>query len=254
MYLTTSDLNTLENMIESITNEIQEKIFNNTSSSLRNIQVGDNLNSKVLYNSFPVDLYESISGDGTDVIVTDENRRIYYMKIGSSVDIYRVILQENTNKLLYQTYMTTDGPSVINNGLETSLPYNMGTVTQLDTNNDIYQYMKIYDNEDIIPDYVKHIWQDDELLSMQKINNIENGIRNIGKYFYQPDGWINTREWIIRNGNSVRTQSLSYKDLNRWYTNLSLIKFDRLDELTLWNTNITQLEWNKNSDMEWEDL
>jgi len=254
-YLNTSDLNTIENLIESITNEIQEKIFNNQTSSLRNIQVGDNLSSKTLYDSFPPNIYNSISGSGTNVIVTDTGKYIYYQKTTSgSTEIYRIHLVENKTRILYQLYSMLTGKTVTHNGLETSLPYNMGVVTQINTNNNIYQYMKIYENENIIPNYVKHVWQDNELPSMQKITNIERGIKNIGRYFYEPYGWVPTVDWIVKDGNSVRTKSISYVDLNRWYNNLSLINFDNLDELTLWNTEFTQLDWNKYSDIEWEEL
>ena len=58
IYLKTSDLNSIENTIESITNEIQEEVFNNQSSPLRNIQVGDNLNGKTIYIQFPQNIYE----------------------------------------------------------------------------------------------------------------------------------------------------------------------------------------------------
>ena len=73
IYLKTSDLNSIENTIESITNEIQEEVFNNQSSPLRNIQVGDNLNGKTIYIQFPQNIYESISGSENIFIETDNN-------------------------------------------------------------------------------------------------------------------------------------------------------------------------------------
>lgn len=61
MYLITSYLNDFENQIDYVTNQIQEKVFDDAQSPLRNIQVGDNLSGKTLYMSFPRDSYENIT-------------------------------------------------------------------------------------------------------------------------------------------------------------------------------------------------
>ncbi len=80
IYLTPNDLNNIEDIIENITNEVQEKIFDNTQSPLRNIQVGDNLSGKTLYLSFPRDSYENItSSTRTEIITIDSNTRIAYI-------------------------------------------------------------------------------------------------------------------------------------------------------------------------------
>ena len=73
MYLKTSDLNNIENDIESITDEIQQNVFNNQQSPLRNIRVGDNLNGKTLYLSFPKNIYEYITTSENNFITTDNN-------------------------------------------------------------------------------------------------------------------------------------------------------------------------------------
>ena len=49
-------------------------------------------------------------------------------------------------------------------------------------------------------------------------------------------------------------KNISYQDLNRWVDNLNMINFDDLENMTIWNSDITQLQWNMNSDIEWEDL
>jgi hypothetical protein len=94
---------------------------------------------------------------------------------------------------------------------------------------------------------------------MQKIDNIENAIKNIGRYYYKPVNWLNTREWlktstIDDDNDNMNIQNISYQDLNRWTNNLNLISFDDLDKMTIWNSEITQLEWDEQSDIEWEDL
>ena len=49
-------------------------------------------------------------------------------------------------------------------------------------------------------------------------------------------------------------KNISYQDLNRWADNLNMINFNDLENMTIWNSDITQLQWNMNSDIEWEDL
>ena len=49
------------------------------------------------------------------------------------------------------------------------------------------------------------------------LNNIEQGIFNLGKYYYKPLGWQKTKEW-------QPLMSFSYKDVNRWIKNLNLIQ------------------------------
>ena len=52
MYLATNMLNNIENQIEDVTSNIEEYVFSNTVNNMKNIEVGDNLNDKMLYLSF----------------------------------------------------------------------------------------------------------------------------------------------------------------------------------------------------------
>lgn len=253
IYLKTSDLNSIENTIESITNEIQEEVFNNQSSPLRNIQVGDNLNGKTIYIQFPQNIYESISGSENIFIETDNNYQFNdYVTETSSYNLYTVRIQHNNinNGTLYKK--ESDNFAVLRQPYSFKLPYDIGVVTEIDSNNEVYKYIKIYDDEYIIPDYVKHVWSDNEFLTMQKVENIERGVDNIGYYYYKPIGWIGSKRWI--NSSGINMKNISYQDLNRWVDNLNIINFDDLENMTIWNSDITQLQWNKNSDIEWEDL
>lgn len=259
MYLKTSDLNNIENDIESITDEIQQNVFNNQQSPLRNIRVGDNLNGKTLYLSFPKNIYEYITTSENNFITTDNNSKIRFFKTSySSYDTYNIGFYYNSSSYtIYRKYSNEIFTYI--NRQRYKLPYDFGIVTQIDTNNEIYQYVKIYDDENIIPDYEKHTWTDDEVLSMQKIDNIEQGVRHIGEYYYKPIGWVANREWLktcnIKDyNNGTNKQNISYQDLNRWITNLSLIDFDDLENMCIWNSNISNLQWNKHSDTEWEEF
>lgn len=253
MYLKLSDLNTIENSIYSLTNDVQEKVFNNQQSPLRNIQVGDNLNGRTIYLSFPSDIYESISGSENKFIKTDNNYSFnFFVNEYGDFNLYNIVLNFS-NSLSRILYRRRTSPSKILMGMnKIKLPYDTGVVTEIDTNNNIYQYIKIYEDESIIPNYVKHTWVDNEFLTMQKLDNLENGIRNIGYYYYKPINWLPDKEWVASLGLNIK--NISYQDLNRWINNLGLVNFDNLDDLTIWNTDITQLQWNEDSNIEWEDL
>lgn len=271
MYLLSDILNQIENEIESLTDEVQEKIFSNKTSSLRNIQIGDNLNKKTLYAFFPNDISENIPDGTTSFVTTDKNNYLIYMKVPFGEDDNSAIgcVYNNEGYPIYRKYFTDFGFNM--NIRKFELPYDFGVVTNIDTNNEIYQYVKIYEDETIIPDYEKHVWVDNEFLSMQKIDNIEQGIKNIGDYYFKPNEWEYNREWLkLVKFNEVNDkiiddyfpeeyrglniQNISYQDLNRWVNNLNSINFNDLDKITIWNTNISQIEWNKQSDIEWEEL
>ncbi len=276
IYFKTSDLNNIENQIEEITEDIRENVFDNTDAYLRNIQVGDNLGGKTLYLSFPRDthtnipttdtathLFIAISNNDTTVGVgykyyTDSNKAIGVRVKNKSSDTGYIL------QYLYSYSLTTDNGNPYLNYIRFTLPLDYGVVTSIDSNNTFYQHVKIYD-ETVIPNYTKHRWYDNELLTMQKIDNIEQGIKNIGYYYEKPDGWVNEKEWLGTNSieainrkkanYGVGVKTISYQDLNRWCNNLELITFDDLNNTTIWNAknDITQLIWNEDSDVEWID-
>lgn len=253
IYLKPSDLNAIENTIETLTNEIQEKIFDNQSSPLRNIQVGDNLNGKTIYIQFPQNIYESISGSENVFIKTDNDYEFNeYVTETSSYNLYTVRIQHNSINEGTLYIKESDNPIVLRQPYSFKLSYDTGVVTEIDSSNEIYQYIKIYDNEYIIPDYVKNTWVDNQFLTMQKMENIERGVDNIGKYYYKPIGWMDCKKWLKSSGTNIK--NISYQDLNRWVDDLKIINFDNLENMTIWNGNVTQLQWNMNSDIEWEDL
>lgn len=266
MYLIKSDLNSIENQLENITEEIQEKIFNNTTSPLRNIQIGDDLNGKTLYLDVPSDFYENITENVNTVIISTNNSNfitLYRDSYFSEEDFIWEIIITYKNKDFYLYRYTTDSENDVSelhtNKKRFKLPIDFGIVTAIDTNNDGYQYIKIYNDERIIPNYMKHTWVNNEFLSMQKIDNIEQGIKNIGEYYYKPQGWLNPREWlktsnISEDNKGMNMQNVSYSDLNRWVNDLNLIDFDNLNEMTIWNSTVSEIDWNEENNTEWEDL
>ena len=275
IYLTRNDLNSIEYEIGLLTEQIQENIFNNQTSSLQNIQVGDNLDSKILYLDIPTDFYNTYDGVRfIDVATTDKNNTIYlmYTRLDPAGEDVRQITRiqvkyRKKGSTIYNTYnlysyidnITTNKTTLETNKKRFKLPSDFGTITSINTNNNAYQYIKIYNDTMIIPDYEPYIWEDDEFLSMQKIDNIEQGIKNIGDYYYKPTGWINVREWLKTSTidnmyDDMNMQNISYMDLNRWMSNLNLINFDNLNELTIWNSTISEINWNEENDTEWEEV
>ena len=258
MYLTPNDLNTIENRIEELTNKIQEKIYENTQSPLRNIEVGDDLSGKTLYLSFPSNSYENIdSTTESNIITIDEN--FYIGNIYLDTRSYKVIRLHytNTNPFLYSRDTTNNlnkGSNPYLNYIRFKLPKDYGVVTEINDESPFYQYIKIYDDENIIPDYIKKEWVTNEIPYMQDIDRIEQGIKNLGDYFTKPIGWITPRVWFEtnsitnRNDYCVGSKGLSYKDINRWIHNLNLIEQQDMDDVTIWNTNKTQYYWNEEDD------
>lgn len=68
-----------------------------------------------------------------------------------------------------------------------------------------------------IPIYRKRTWQQNDFLIYTYLNHIEEGIKNLGKYYFRPYGWQNRKTW-------TKGMSFSYRDVNRWITNLNLIE------------------------------
>lgn len=257
MYLTPEILNEIEDKIEEITKEIQEKIYNN-NSELRTIQVGDKLNRKTLYLSFPRDVYKDINNtEKIDLVSLGEDNRISYI-YGTDSKKYIYIRYNGIDYLIYGIVTDTENPYL--NFVRYELPDDYGKVTDITQDDELFDYIKIYENELIIPDYVKHEWSKNEVVSMQKIDHIENGIKNIGIYYYKPTGWQSEKEWLgtaktdSSNNYGVNITSISYQDLNRWVNNLNLIDFDKLDEMCIWNGTVSNLSWNTYSDIEWENV
>lgn len=103
-----------------------------------------------------------------------------------------------------------------------------------------------------IPTFNKKTWTINELPYIQEIDRIENAIESIGYNFYKPNGWIVSKTWITSD-NLYPIRSFDYQDYNRWVNNLELIEKSMGEALTLWN-GISLLNWNEESQYEWEEI
>lgn len=68
-----------------------------------------------------------------------------------------------------------------------------------------------------IDSYTPKTWVKKDFLIYTYLNNIEDGIKALGKGYFRPYGWQATKTWTAR-------QSFSYKDVNRWMIDLNLIE------------------------------
>lgn len=69
--------------------------------------------------------------------------------------------------------------------------------------------------------YTSKTWITKDLLLYTYLNNIENGIENLGVAYYKPSSWQNKKTWD-------KGMSFSYHDVNRWLNNLNIIE-EKLD-------------------------
>lgn len=80
--------------------------------------------------------------------------------------------------------------------------------------------------------YTFKTWVKKDFLLYTYLNNIENGIENLGIGYYKPNGWQNKKVW-------TKGMSFSYKDVNRWLNNLDLIEAEL-------NNHTENLKFNNN--------
>ena len=86
---------------------------------------------------------------------------------------------------------------------------------------------------------------------VQWISALENNIKEIADKYYKPDGYIDNRDWQTI-GNTMVYQAFSYEDINRLITDVLLLyKIKDLQD-TIWNGQ-SFVEWEKTSDIEWEE-
>ena len=60
-------------------------------------------------------------------------------------------------------------------------------------------------------------WFENNFLIYDGVKWIEDSIKNIGDGYFRPYGWEDYRTWTFGS-------AFSYKDLNRWIKNLSLVE------------------------------
>ena len=114
--------------------------------------------------------------------------------------------------------------------------------------NIIYEVTEEFKEITNIPTFNKKTWVLNEFSYIEEIDRIEQGIENLGEYFYKPYGWIETRKWI----NNERKAIFDYNDINRWINNVNLIYEHKNERFSIWN-GVSYINWNETSELEWEE-
>lgn len=114
------------------------EVYSSSLPTLRNIVVGDNLSSKVLYFEFPDNMYTEFGSTQGYAIQSGSNYIGMFISGQFGENKYVFISPPNTSVYYNSSGTTTTNLATI------TLPSNFGTVTTIDTTKPIYQYIKIY--------------------------------------------------------------------------------------------------------------
>lgn len=253
-YLSEKELNDIEEKIFNLHKKFREK-FNHTETILRNIQIGDILNNKILYLSFPWESYENINIE-EKIVITDREKFICSRPHTTGNARYIGYSYER-----YYNYLYYKNDNKINNSynyIRYKLPSDYGKVIAVDNFSTFYPYIKIKDNEYKLLEYKKKIWIKNEIPYLQYIDNIEEGINSIADILYKPIGY-EYKPWttvgyynIVSNDYGLAQKPISKKDFKRWYKNIELLELAIDSFFNIWNI-VSYIYWNNNSQYEWEE-
>ncbi|MCI6265872.1 MAG: hypothetical protein MR598_03375 [Erysipelotrichaceae bacterium] len=254
-YLTKEILNEIENKITELQGLFLNK-FQLSATNLRNIHVGDSLNSKIIYLSFPWNSYETITSTDFIEFITTENYMIRYRNTNGTKNNIS-FFYDGTNRYLYAKNNTNINNYI--NYIRYRLPKDYGKVTHIDDLDPFYEYIKIVDNSTKLLLYTSKEWKDNEIPYLQDIDRIEQGIENIAELFFKPNGyeskiWTVTGTCDIENSDYGLSQKpISYKDFERWKKNIELLASHFNDFVNVWNV-VSYINWNEENKFEWEEF
>lgn len=257
-YLTVDMLNDIENKVLNLHKLFIER-FGDLETKLRNVEVGDNLNSKTLFLSFPWESYKSITNNELKKIITlDSGNDIQYLNKTTNLRYWIAYYykKEKTNCILYSKY-----DNKINNDfnyIRYRLPRDIGKVISVDETDIFYSCIRIRDNETKKLKYIPKKWVINEIPYLQYIDNIEEGINEIAELFYKPAGyqykeWTTTGYYNIKESDyGLAQKPISSRDFDRWERNIKLLEEAFASFYNVWNV-VSYIDWNEDSQFEWED-
>lgn len=257
-HLTKEMLQQVEDRVELLHQKFRNK-FNAAETTLRNFQVGDYFGNQKLYFDFDNFIYFNNENEMTNLIEIDNNDVLnYYSTILSHPTIQRITLKkDNININMFYSQEYVNETKINRNGFNTN---GNSKVTSIKSDEDAFKSIKIKDDRYKLLAYTKKTWVDNEFPYMQYIDNIEEGINDVAETFYAPIGF-DYKPWILKgnisNYNSVETNGLSQKtisedDFVRWNKNIDLLEKAFDDIINIWNL-ISYINWNEESQFEWED-
>lgn len=254
-YLNKEILNNIEDKIENLHNLFRTK-YNTTETSLRNIKIGDILSNRVLHLNFPWESYENILYEQKFITIDDDNFICSKLNATSTAKYIGYKYNDHYNFLYYKYDNSINN---IYNYIRYKLPKNYGKVTNIDNADIFYHYIKVKDDEYKLLEYKKKIWVDNEIPYLQYIDNIEEGINNVAEILYKPVGY-EYKNWttmgyygIESNDYGLAQKPISEKDFKRWNKNIELLESALDSFFNIWNI-VSHINWNEESQFEWEEI
>ena len=263
-YLTKEKLQQVEDRIELLHKKFREK-FNVTETTLRNFQVGDYFGNQKLYFDFDILMNFNEEYEDVSIIKTDTDDNIsYYARFSNE---YYGRIDFNNNNIAFPIYFKADIVTDFDKFVYGNFTNRSGIITignskviEIKEDENTYKSIKIKDDRYKLLAYIKKTWVDNEFPYMQYIDNIEEGINDVAEIFYAPIGF-DYKPWILKgnisNYTSIETNGLSQKtisedDFVRWNKNIDLLEKAFNDIINIWNL-ISYINWNEESQFEWED-
>lgn len=253
-YLTKDLLNDIESKVYSLHKLYREK-FGLSETSLRNVQVGDDLSNRIVYLNFPWESYENISIEKIFITI-DENNFLCSRLNATSTGKYIAYKYLEHYNFLYYKY--DDSTNNLYNYIRFRLPKDYGKVTSINESDSFFSCVKICDSKYQLQEYNKKVWVANEIPYLQYIDNIEEGINNVAKILFEPADY-EYKEWTTRgyygisdSDYGLAQKPISDSDFERWNRNIELLKDVINGNYIIWNV-VSYINWNENSDYEWED-
>lgn len=252
-YLNKQNLNDIENKVLLLHSLFKSK-FDLQETTLRNVKIGDNLNQRKLYLSFPFESYTLINFESPFIVLNDE--KFICKKVSSDGNQYIGYKYNGHYNFLYYKY--TNKKSILYNYIRYKLPNDYGIVSSINKNDEFYKYVKINDDEYKLLEYNKKTWIDNEIPYLQYIDNIEEGINNVAEILFKPVGyeykiWTTTGHYGIEsNDYGLAQKPISNKDFERWDNNIELLTEIINSTINFWNV-ISYINWNEDSQFDWEE-
>ncbi len=248
-------LNGIEGKIANLHNSFKEK-FNITETSLRNIEVNDNLDSKILYINFPWESFEKINDvEKQFITINDDN---YICARPNVKKDSKYIAYKYKNQYIFLYYKFNNSTNNLYNYIRYKMPSDYGKISNIDNTDIFYPYIKIKEDEYKLLEYQKKEWVDNEIPYLQYIDNIEEGINNVAKILFTPAGY-EYKEWtttgyygIGSNDYGLAQKPISQKDFDRWNKNIELLESIIDSFFNIWNV-VSYVKWDEKNEYEWEE-
>lgn len=256
-YLSAKMLNDIENKISDL-HILFKNFFCLEETGLRNIKIGDDLDNRILYLHFPRNSYESINNENDIAFInTDRGEKVLYKYKDNTKSISYTRVDIQLQVLLYSKNDNVVNQSI--NYIRYHLPSKMGYVTFIDNTDPFFDCIKIKSDKYRLLEYQKKEWKENEIPYLQDIDRIEEGINNIAELLYKPLGYI-YKPWTTMgyyqigqpNDYGLGQKPISKNDFNRWKKNIDLLKNIMNEIVNVWNV-ISNINWNEDSLLEWED-